>query len=952
MPTLGVSSSMIFERGQFLRRRVWQPLHRMMEIFHVLPLTTAILISLLLATDGQIREIYLAYLEGPSPGRSVATAISFAMAGLGFALISAGLYEAHYWLSTMRLNIAYSSVSNPDVGSRLRGLQRVAAFLLALVPWLGLIAGLFLAQGFLSERCLRLGAAGVSVSDLLAMQHLLPASAWLIAFATISLGVASSALLDRYQRHPVVQGVSAVAIPVVATGFWLLLANLNPLTLRLAQQITVVVCVVVASAIFWFANRRLYVMRASFIYGHRWRRDTGFNWRARRRLVLVAWQLVPWVAIAVYFAFVPEQVRVVPRKPAAGLCIPGPVDFFGNPPGASRWALIPVVMMVAMAAGLVVAMVLDRYRESTKLRATIVAVIVPLMLAAFAASFQIETIVWFYRMIGPLAAVTFGLLSLCAIFTLLAVLSQQSGFPALLLVVLTVAVSALFPVPILWTTTALAAVSVVVVVTAALSRLWAVAGVGVILLLPGVIAWAEEARFIARPQLPRAGASPLAERFERWLAQPQRAAAASGETYPVFIIAVEGGGIYAATAASLFLAKLQDAAPNFAQHVFAISAVSGGAIGATIFQALAASPSPGNATQPASTAGASDPCPRPPGPAPRRTMKDKLVPMVSKVMQDDHLSPVVGAIFPEIVGAPAGRAEALAASFANSVQSQDAAAAAKLGRCFADHWSETSEVPALVLNSTWVETGFRVAFAPFLLHAVDDSLYSFSDQFMPGDADVTLINAATVSARFPLILPPYSLRVSERQGGRGLRWNFVDGGYSDSSGASTALALHRALAGIAKRRNARISVILLTGSDPQPELTPGKVKITGTPFRDTLAPVAAIINVREGLGNRAVARACYDFYKDKDCRTKAREPGAPLKIVEIEDDRYGLALGWKLSRTTFGVVKWMLGDSGRVSTDVCKAMAARTTPLPPEQTVLSNSCVLSSVMNLLPVHNP
>src|SRR5215467_7277200 len=79
----------------------------------------------------------------------------------------------------------------------------------------------------------------------------------------------------------------------------------------------------------------------------------------------------------------------------------------------------------------------------------------------------------------------------------------------------------------------------------------------------------------------------VADRFKTWITQPQRSAARS-KPYPVFIIAVEGGGIYAATAASLFLAKLQDANPDFAQHVFAISAVSGGAIGATIFQALAA----------------------------------------------------------------------------------------------------------------------------------------------------------------------------------------------------------------------------------------------------------------------------------------------------------------------------------------------------------------------------
>jgi hypothetical protein len=725
------------------------------------------------------------------------------------------------------------------------------------------------------------------------------------------------------------------------------------------------------STTFWLGYYVLYVMRTGFIYAHQWRPDTGFNWRSRRRTGLVLWQLVPWVAIALYVVIVPEQAKVVAASSESGLCFPALDDLVRNPPGASRWSLIPVAMMAAMAAGLVVSIALDWHRESAKLRGTIVSSILLLMLAAAAASFRVDTIVWFYRLIGPLAALTFGLMFLFAIFTLLAVLSQKSGFPALLLVLLTVVISALFPIPIWWTTTALAAVSVVIVVMAALSRLWAVAAVGVLLVLPAVITWAEEARFVRVRAKPSAAAPALVERFEKWLAQPDRAAAISKPSkYPVFIIAVEGGGIYAATAASLFLAKLQDTDADFARHVFAISGVSGGAIGATIFQALAGSAAgsppqdPGNASiagsQPASAdvASASDRCKRRDASARPPAAGPRLVPMVSNVMQGDHFSPVVGAIFPELLGASAGRAEALAESFKTSVQSQDDVAASELGYCFVDHWSESRGLPALVLNSTWVETGFRVAFAPFLLHAVDDSLYAFSDRYMPGDDKITLINAAVVSARFPLILPPYSILVKEDTGD--LRWNFVDGGYSDSSGASTALAVYRALKSATDGRNVEIRVILLTGSDPQPDLTPGKVRISGTPFRDTLAPIAAVMKVRDGLGNQAVARICYDSYQSNDCRTKARGQGASLKIVEIEDERYDLPLGWMLSRTTFEVVQWMLGRpelcedwrGTTQGTDDQNAAGEQAALERSKRTLVDNSCVLRSVADLLRAGKP
>ena len=51
------------ELGPFLRRAFWQPLHRMMAIFHILPLTAALIVFFTFATNGQLREIYLSYLE-------------------------------------------------------------------------------------------------------------------------------------------------------------------------------------------------------------------------------------------------------------------------------------------------------------------------------------------------------------------------------------------------------------------------------------------------------------------------------------------------------------------------------------------------------------------------------------------------------------------------------------------------------------------------------------------------------------------------------------------------------------------------------------------------------------------------------------------------------------------------------------------------------------------------
>jgi hypothetical protein len=69
------------------------------------------------------------------------------------------------------------------------------------------------------------------------------------------------------------------------------------------------------------------------------------------------------------------------------------------------------------------------------------------------------------------------------------------------------------------------------------------------------------------------------------------------------------------------------------------------------------------------------------------------------------------------------------------------------------------------------------------------------------------------------------------------------------------------------------------------------------------------------LGHDAVARACSDIYGDEarlgghqSCVAQAHVMNGPLQIVEIQDQTYGLPLGWKISRTSFAVIDWMLGN--------------------------------------------
>jgi hypothetical protein len=415
--------------------------------------------------------------------------------------------------------------------------------------------------------------------------------------------------------------------------------------------------------------------------------------------------------------------------------------------------------------------------------------------------------------------------------------------------------------------------------------------------------------------------------------------------YPVFIVGAEGGGLYAASAAALLLARLQDTDPRFSEHVFAISGVSGGAIGATIFRALDHGAHPDMTAASNGAAYQENQCANPK--TAQQQNSNSLEQRVANILQDDHFSPVVGSIVPAIFGAPLTRSDALAASLEYSTSAQDPVAGEELCAPFAQQWSTAATSPALVLNSTWIETGFRAAFAPFNLHDLDESLYSFADAAMPDVSNIRLMDAAVVTARSPFVFPPYSVRMS---GGK--RWNFIDGGYSDISGATTALDLYEALERAVPDVDLR--VILITSSNPQPNLSDSSISGTAA-----VVPIDAFVKMREELGTKAVARACSEIYADRGsvkqsievnetCIEHAGSADGPLQIVEIQDQTYGLSSAFKISQTTFGVESWILGEP-----QACASMTQTVGPSNDENAQLTstiflrNSCVSKLILNLI-----
>jgi hypothetical protein len=391
----------------------------------------------------------------------------------------------------------------------------------------------------------------------------------------------------------------------------------------------------------------------------------------------------------------------------------------------------------------------------------------------------------------------------------------------------------------------------------------------------------------AEPRAPDATRTHLAAAFDAWLNQPSHRGRRDG---PIYIVAAEGGGIYAASAVATFLTALkQDCAPC-AGRVFAITGVSGGAVGAALYSAA--------------------------------SLFDDGVEeegaRVREVLQADHLSPVLTVLVPDLVLSlsedlaglilyPLGlelpwhltdyvtRRDAMIERSLECPGNPFAAGCAQssgrgLRASLAEHWAGGAR-HALILNTT-AESGATVAFAPFPLRDLGDpDLSSFLDKPYALTPDkISAVTAASASARFPLVLPPY---VSNRR-------NFVDGGYADNSGLASAGAIFQSLTAAARSiqsapdaRTIDIRLILLTSAEASGYGAPGIADSSG--FRDLAVPFYALLNVRARIGPQNVARTINQF---------GGQTGRLVDVLQIGSNFF---LGWTISQTTIDRIACHVG---------------------------------------------
>lgn len=206
-------------------------------------------------------------------------------------------------------------------------------------------------------------------------------------------------------------------------------------------------------------------------------------------------------------------------------------------------------------------------------------------------------------------------------------------------------------------------------------------------------------------------------------------------------------------------------------------------------------------------------------------------------------------------------------------------------------------LPVLLLNGTSVTTGRRIIASDIAISAPTRIFQnSHNMRELIGDTgaapgpmrDIRLSTGATMSARFPVISPHGTIRGKDDR----IVDRVVDGGYYENFGAITSLELVRAL----KSYGLKPFIILVNNEPTTSQMECISEQYTDAPempsqsaaFSMFLSPLGAVSGARSARGSHAAVQLCWEVGADRFAYiTVGRDPHNPQKA---------LSMSWWLSK--------------------------------------------------------
>lgn len=300
----------------------------------------------------------------------------------------------------------------------------------------------------------------------------------------------------------------------------------------------------------------------------------------------------------------------------------------------------------------------------------------------------------------------------------------------------------------------------------------------------------------------------LEQHFLQWAKSRTR----NQDTFPVFLVASEGGGIRSAYWTSRVLSLAQEQNPDFKHHVFALTGVSGGSLGVAMFAGAMRYPE----------------------------LPDSLYRQgFERFSRLDFLAPVSAwAVYPDMLQRflpfpveAFDRAKALEYSWEKGwMQCFPQLGSNFMQAGFLEQMDvqQHPDLPVLILNTTHVESGNRCLISNVKLP--HDQFFNAHQLFDITGHDIPVSTAISCSSRFPFITPPAAIKDSS-----GKRWgHLVDGGYFENLGSATLLETYFSIRKTAKKHRLPVKFVLLlirnTHSDMEQVALPGFYELIAPPY--------------------------------------------------------------------------------------------------------------------------
>ncbi|WPP52721.1 patatin-like phospholipase family protein [Catalinimonas niigatensis] len=379
----------------------------------------------------------------------------------------------------------------------------------------------------------------------------------------------------------------------------------------------------------------------------------------------------------------------------------------------------------------------------------------------------------------------------------------------------------------------------------------------------------------------------LTDYIEKWIREKSDNLAPR-DSLPLIVVAAEGGGIRSLNWTAGVLKHLSDSLPEFYSHVLAISAVSGGSVGAAFYHTFQSDFSEAGEAQ-----------------------RDEEF---LSLIEADYLSNVTAALmYPELVQVllpfPVpflDRARYLEEAWAHKYSTTTGSHS--LDSAYLKFWQDNKLfTPRLFINSALTETGQKVIVSSVKL----DSIFfpDVIDFHQETGKDVSMKVAVSVSARFPYVSPAATIR--NREGKKS--GNLVDGGYYENTGMGTAIQLLNAVTSVMDEmrkegfsRPVKLMMIFIQNNDYS----------TNDPKNpnfliDLIAPPKALLNT---WGRQSVS-------VDETTKMLSKKLRYPIEYTKFELARKSergeviLPLGWYISDTARQVFRRQIRNISRPFAD-------------------------------------